>query len=331
MNVNSFINSKDVEKYLSDIGYEFSPIEQAWIVWHSDNKTITERLNAWEEISKQYPKYQYKSNSLSSQLRWYCDFVRFYCRIFMVQLEECYYTCKVHERDVDYWYDGRHHPVFKSYQECIDWLKKEYGDAYYENFSKIDKIILRKNKFNNKEWYREITFNNKFEMLKIEVSGDYERPEDSNIDYFFENMWFRFPTPFKKGDLVSSRHHPFEGERFQSEPFVLEHLITWEDETRIVDMLKSADYTDMTAYGYFQREDGSLYWECIHDYFDLEYYKEEPKNERKILFALSNYFKNEISIDALLDAYKIHMLDKELVGTRRLLNLTKEGMRLIGV
>ncbi len=45
----------------------------------------------------------------------------------------------------------------------------------------------------------------------------------------------------------------------------------------------------MTAHGYFQWDDGSVYWECMHHYLDLEYYREEPQGIRRILKAFSSF------------------------------------------
>lgn len=65
-----------------------------------------------------------------------------------------------------------------------------------------------------------------------------------------------------------------------------------------------ADGSDMTAHGYFQNEDGSMYWECMHRYLDLEYYREEPQSIRRILKAFSSFEKGEIGSDLLAIAYQ---------------------------
>lgn len=48
--------------------------------------------------------------------------------------------------------------------------------------------------------------------------------------------------------------------------------------------LKSADSSDMTAYGYFQDDrygcKGQIYWECMHDYVSLEYYRGSFKSRK---------------------------------------------------
>ena len=68
----------------------------------------------------------------------------------------------------------------------------------------------------------------------------------------------------------------------------------------------------MTAYGYFQNENGEVFYECMHDYFSLDYYHEKLVGKQRILTALANYLKEEISIDLLMNAYHI-ILDEENV------------------
>ena len=65
------------------------------------------------------------------------------------------------------------------------------------------------------------------EILSINEQG---APPDSQPDLFiaFEGMWFSFPTPFRRGDILINR-------ATENKPFVLEDISTWGSE----EMLKN--------------------------------------------------------------------------------------------
>ena len=50
MNTFDFINSIDIRDHLKNIGYKFTPLEAAWLVWQSKRHTLNEKHNAWQEI-----------------------------------------------------------------------------------------------------------------------------------------------------------------------------------------------------------------------------------------------------------------------------------------
>lgn len=91
------------------------------------------------------------------------------------------------------------------------------------------------------------------------------------------------------------------------------------------------DAKDMAAYGFFQKEDGSLYEERMHQYMDLERYPEEKlTGKKRILKALGNHLKGEI--DAVLFARAYHQILLEEAAHESLpRDITDEGMLLAGL
>lgn len=87
----------------------------------------------------------------------------------------------------------------------------------------------------------------------------------------------------------------------------------------------------MTAYGYFLNEKGEVFYECMHDYFSLDYYPEKLEGEQRILAALSNYLKGEISINLLMNAYHIILSEEKIATQRKYLGITDEGLKLAGI
>ena len=41
-----FINSRDIRKYLKEIGYQFSSLEAAWLVWQNRNISLKDKYAA---------------------------------------------------------------------------------------------------------------------------------------------------------------------------------------------------------------------------------------------------------------------------------------------
>ena len=131
------------------------------------------------------------------------------------------------------------------------------------------------------------------EVLEVEIDDEhYPKPR---LDIQLETMWFAFPTPFKKGDIVIDPERP-EPSSLWSGPFVFQETAA--------EYLKSKgrqgrDCSDMTANGWFQDENGIIYSECMHDYMSLEYYPiEKLKGVQKILIALSNNAYHSILMEA---------------------------------
>ncbi|MBO4396506.1 MAG: hypothetical protein J5819_09200 [Eubacterium sp.] len=45
-----YVNSKDIRQHLMEIGYEFSSIEAAWLVYQCESKTLEGKWEVWEDI-----------------------------------------------------------------------------------------------------------------------------------------------------------------------------------------------------------------------------------------------------------------------------------------
>lgn len=163
----------------------------------------------------------------------------------------------------------------------------------------------------------------------------YGRPEDTEFSGEerrildgFDQVCFVCPTPFQKGDIVWTPCYE------NKDPFVFREA--WyenmsEDERNQYVRGRAIGSMDMTAYGYFQDEDGSIYRECMHDYLALEYYGGEFCGKKRILKALSSFLKDEIDEALLMNAYHIIMSEEYVHRIRKSMGITKEGLRLAGL
>ena len=139
------------------------------------------------------------------------------------------------------------------------------------------------------------------------------------------------PTPFKEGDLlISTSDTPFsegyvlDNKRFT---FVLDNLITWRDNFQEALDRGSYDSSDMEGTGYSVTDEGRLYLDNIFDYDGWEFFDGELKGNERILRAVSNLIKGEISIDLFLQGYEYIKSENEVS-----LNLyTPKGLELVGL
>ena len=73
------------------------------------------------------------------------------------------------------------------------------------------------------------------------------------------------------------------------------------------------DSMDMTAYGYFQDENGNIYGECMHDYTSLEYYPIENLHDfQRIIIELREYLNGKKDIVDFVRTYH-DLLNEEKV------------------
>ena len=86
----------------------------------------------------------------------------------------------------------------------------------------------------------------------------------------------------------------------------------------------------MNAWGYFQDPDGTIYYEVMHNYMDLEYYHGELTGKKRILKALGNFLKGEIDVELMCRAYHYLMCD-EYTKDSIPQGFTNEGLKLAGV
>ena len=124
-------------------------------------------------------------------------------------------------------------------------------------------------------WLR---YNECGEVIDIADHGKVTAHEWDLVHNVFAGMWFAFPTPFKRGDIVKDCGT-------YGEVFVLDELSADTGRERLE---RFGDATDMTAYGYFVDADsGDVYYECMHNYMRLEYCRDELTGPERVLYTVS--------------------------------------------
>jgi len=147
---------------------------------------------------------------------------------------------------------------------------------------------------------------------------------DAGLFETFDYISMYIPIPFRKGDVLAYG---------DGRPFVLESD-EWKygkkhrPEER--QYLAEGSITD-TVYCYFMRESGSIYDDFNPATLDLEYYRGELKGLNRVLLAISNYMKGEISVDLMMSAYDIILHEEQRDKLRGDMWYTDEGLALVGV
>ena len=162
--------------------------------------------------------------------------------------------------------------------------------------------------------------------VKIEASWQPDHNEE--LSRVFGDMWFAFPTPFQKGDIVCSPD-PYSADISMSEPFVLNCLCTGPECAE--EFERTADSANMTAYGYFARRDGGIRYDCEHNYMDLVFYHGELTGGRRVLKGLSNYLKDKIDVGLLLNSNYLLRLQAQSAELTERPDYTQEGVELCGL
>lgn len=234
------------------------------------------------------------------------------------------------------WHEDRR--IFRMHDDCLRAAREDDPDLLYIKITK---------QWIDSEERIDALMRGDGTLLSFDAEG---LPEaDSDLFEAFNWMWFDFPTPFQRGDIVVSPHSFFGYRVGGEEPFILTSLSSWGEEEmlqngydakeaeyaekRLFRQRESADGTDMTAHGYFQLEDGTIWAECMHDYLDLAYYREEPTGVRRILKLFSAFEKGEIDAELLAKGYHILLAEAELEQKREALDcfldetLKKAGLK----
>ena len=202
--------------------------------------------------------------------------------------------------------------------------------------------------------------NNKLEALDVEASASCLTEEEQDLLLTFEGMWFAFPTPFQRGDIVykrgSCKRWHCDPVRFQhgSETAgldclagnfgVLDALPTWNTEDMIQNgfsaagsraisgdrllqnLRKNGDITDMSFSAYFI-DGGEIVKDNRDWYLSLERHDGPLPGGQRLLYAVSRLLTGRIELDDFLAVLQVAQADrnrKRIGGIRESLGYIKE-------
>ncbi len=338
MNIYDFINSKAISRYCQEIKHSFTPLQAAYFINYSQRHTLAEKHKAFQWVMETMPDDEIALDVNRGDDNWHQEkrSLRWFLNMYMDLQKKCLdrfwdvdgnsvYECVAYYTPIDY-------TTYQYYKRAGDVLTDIDRDLQDEEQAPI-KIVMKKIVTDGSNKGIGVSFNSDREVTDVCCKFNMT-DEESEIMEGLEHVCFVCPIPFKKGDIV---YAPLQREIYMPyayEPFVLRHV--WyeymsEGEREEYTSGKYSDSADMVAYGFFQEVDGRIYYECMHDYLSLEYYDGNMDGRKRILKAVSNFLKGEISIDLLVNAYHIIMNEENTKEMLEKLHFTDEGLRLAGL
>lgn len=303
MDILRFINSKDIRAYLKHIGYEFNSLEAAWLIYMCRDATVNEKHKAWNELIEKMPDCKIKVRENTVPQESLHAFLKQY-----MELEDKYINEFRGRKHADA--SGDNKPFVYKFQS-IDKDGRKCDCGEFSRFIVIDtdnndiSFECRKMQLNKFNSLQIAYFTPSFEFLRIDP-GDIDSVKERYLfQDVFNGWWFKFPTPFKKGDIVWDMRGPESG---CDGPFVIIGTcldgFEGDNADKLKDIfIKNGDSYDMCAGGFFPDEDGRIYKECMSTYMDLEFYNGELTGSKRTLIALSNFLKGKIDIELFARAY----------------------------
>lgn len=226
MNIYSYINSKDVREHLQNIEYHFTALEAAFIVYHSTQISLLEKVAVWKEIAETYPpdtiesKHFGKFPALKS-IQEYAEMLEEAIEKFQENENELY-RCEFHmirkklvkimgNEWEDYSDSGWvEQGFFSSYSSCLKHWKKEMG-------ANCDQAKITK--YHETSGFCKVGHG---ESFLLDRNGDIIDCKNLALQntilerVLFTDPGFDFPLPFRRGDIlipyqknVYTRRHPF--------------------------------------------------------------------------------------------------------------------------
>lgn len=328
MDFTQFVNSKDIRKHLQDIGYEFNALEAAWLVYQCKNATLEEKHEAWRYIIHNMPDTEIqediggdKYHSLHHLLWDYMKMQNVWIEEFCENKSNAVYKFEAYFTAANQW--GRTRGAYTTYDSCVNTALSETGD----NVSEI--LIFKEYLDTPSTSHTSIILRNDGSIMSVERWNIDMNHAHWILSTFFDDLWFSFPIPFEKGDILYDITQPEAKYDYCIGPFVMTDIApTNHNQTEWL----GHDSTDMNAWGYFQYQTkGEIYHETMWNYMDLEYYPEEKlTGKRRVLKALSNHIKGEID-DALFARAYHQILCEEYAEEMIPRSYTMEGLSLAGI
>lgn len=229
MDIYQFIDSKDIRNYLLEIKYEFTVPEVAFLIYMSRGAALNKKFDAWQEIIDTMPDCSMGERLNMEEIPSFHRFLTEYIALLKNLLKLFYnsekgiYTYAFYEKEGNWsgsvgkfgWVEEGN--LFSDFQTAISHLKKNYPEESFE------KLRFTKQYFSGAEDESEkkliLEMNHDLEILSVD---EQDVLNDSQEDLFmtFEGMWFSFPTPFRRGDILINRV-------ISEKPFVLNDIHTW--------------------------------------------------------------------------------------------------------
>ena len=194
MNVCRFINSKDIREHLETIKYPFGSLEAAWIIYQCRFASLEEKHAAWRELIQTMPDCAIEERPNTEAH----DSLHRFLAAYMERETKLLHTFFENDGGIYRWMecqeDGERleHPgIYSDYAKCYDRISREISD---NEDGEIAGYLVTKTYPDAEEPCMQSKLSAEGELLSVRESQAGPDP--------FEGLFFVFPTPFQKGDIV---------------------------------------------------------------------------------------------------------------------------------
>ena len=344
MDISSFINSKDIREHHRAIEYEYNALEAAWLVSQCQHATLEEKHEAWRWIIENMPDCEIKdcggrvtvpTDSVHKVLADYMEMENAFIERFKDASGGHMYMYREYYRSLRYCCTSSDaEGCFTSYEDCVKHIVEDW-DAEETSIVEIRRCLPGETGVFRKGGDIMIDLKGKI----VSVTTDYTEEENKywyELCDFFDYLWFNFPVPFKRGDVVyvKSLLHPDV-----HSPIVIDGIIIppgRDEEKYLAKRREFGDTTDMNIWGYAADVEWSggyhgPYYEVWNNYMNVESYREELKGVERALGLISNWLKDKFGdeVDLLMAGYHHIMLEEMLAKSTPVL-YTDEALKLAG-
>ena len=335
IDIYKFLNSRDMANYLKETGYEFTTPEAAFVVYWSHDATLDEKIAAWLDIVETMPDCSLDERMNMEPIPSFHAFLRDYVDLKKRELER-FFEPAGFVYSYSYYEDGYEEDgsLFSNAESCVAYAKEYWSGDCWNDDDIPRKYRLEKKPIDQPDSCRdsELYLDRDMRVVSVYCAGKSEA--ETSLSLQFDGMWFAFPTPFKRGDIV------VDVWRSRPEPFVLNYLSTWRredylangfsEEDGIVETsdrtfkrhLANGDFTDMWVCGFGVGEGRSSresrVWGDVvyHDSMcasplDLEYYRGELADSNRWAAVVSAHLKGEIEFDEAANLLHYLQVDSE--------------------
>lgn len=331
--VYGFLNSTDVRAHFEELHYEFTMPEAAFIVFQSRRRTLAEKLVAWRTIATAYPNCgmcprdnmetipdfkAFLEGCTSEQERALHSFTEQepavsenagYGYRYLAISSILYVDGK--DREYENTID-QSNALFPSFDDCLDAVREEL-----EHEPKFLSLTITRYEYaagaDKASPHTTAAFDSSFNVIGIW----HENGDDANEQ--FEGMCFKFPLPFRRGDILIDRCSIHN-----REPFVLDEIKLWTLEEMRDNGMFAHGISDEVA-GRIEKcrcrhlnrggcmEIGAYVIEASRCYglyedplplnlaLDFEYFRDELSGEHRLLKPVSEFLHGDCSTELLVN------------------------------
>ena len=293
MDIYDFLNSRDIAEHCRKIGKIWTPFEMAVLINRS-HRTTAEKHAGWRTIIAEYADMPTPVNdsggsyeSLHKKLMEWIDCEEHLFEVFKKPEEGALYA-------YNDWSGSRNNPecAFDNFETALsDAAKHYYGDRHHG----VHVIRMTKSFINDSD-HMTAFFNNDNNLDLVWIVGG--RKQSELVDIFNKGYLFdayvEIPMPFERGDILTYKKgwdKEDDGIVFVFDSF----------EHNVIKLPKEKYRDTKRIKGFYVCENGDLLdHDSPYDLEQIEYYRGELKDSRRLLHYISLFMKGKLRLPELL-------------------------------